>query len=402
MAHAGSAGRGKIILFDRAEYLARIALAKARMAAAGIDVLFVANPANQFWLTGYDGWSFYTPQMVVLSIDDEDPIWFGRAMDAVGARLTVSMADDCIIPYPDEYVGSRERHPMQYLARIVADRGWGAKRIGVEMDDYYYNAHWHAVLTSRLPNARFVDAFLLVNWCRLKKSPREIQYLDEAGTISAAAMQAAVDACKVGVRQCDVMAELYKITIGGTREIGGTFPCKPPNAMVGEICSAPHLSWSDRPLRPGEIFYIEQAGVRHRYHAPLSRCIHLGRAPQKMLDTTAVIVDGLEAALAAVRPGTTLHAVEDAWRRVIAKHGIVKDSRLGYPVGIGFPPTWGELTCSIRNGDHTVLEPGMTLHCIPALWLEDHGLVVSESFVVTETGARTFATFPRQLICVDG
>jgi ectoine hydrolase len=121
-----------------------------------------------------------------------------------------------------------------------------------------------------------------------------------------------------------------------------------------------------------------------------------------MLDTTAVIVEGLEAALAAVRPGTTLHAVEDAWRRVIAKNGIVKDSRLGYPVGIGFPPTWGELTCSIRKGDHTVLEPGMTLHCIPALWLEDYGLVVSESFVVTETGARTFATFPRQLVCVDG
>jgi ectoine hydrolase len=191
--------------------------------------------------------------MVVLSIDDEEPIRFGRAMDAVGARLTVFMVDDCIIPYPDEYIGSRERHPMQYLASIAGDRGWGAKRIGVEMDDDSYAAHWHEVLTSRLPNARFVDALLLANWCRLKKSPCEIQYLDEAGTISEVAMQAAVDACKVGVRQCDVMAELYKITIDGTREIGGTFPCKPPNAMVGEICSAPHLSWSDRPLRRGEI-----------------------------------------------------------------------------------------------------------------------------------------------------
>jgi len=44
----------------------------------------------------------------------------------------------------------------------------------------------------------------------------------------------------------------------------------------------------------------------------------------------------------------------------------------------------------------------MTLHCIPALWLEEYGLVVSESFVVTETGARTFASFPRKLFCVDG
>lgn len=398
---SSEAQRQKIVLFDDAEYMDRIARVKARMAKDGIDVLFVASPANQFWMTGYDGWSFYTPQMVALSIDDQLPIWFGRKMDSIGARFTVFMGDEHIIPYPDEYVGSRERHPMEYLARIAKERGWANKRIGVEMDDYYYTAHWHQVLTRDLPNAKFVDAFLLVNWCRLKKSKREIEYLKQAGTISAAALQAAVDACRVGKRQCDVMAELYKVTIGGTPEIGGTFPCKPPNAMVGEICTAPHLSWSDKPLQSGEIFYIEQGGVRHRYHSPLSRCIYLGKPSQKMRDTTAVIVEGLEAALAAVKPGATLESIEDAWRRVIARHGIVKDSRLGYPVGIGFPPTWGELTCSIRKGDKTVLEPGMSFHCIPALWLDDYGLVVSESFVVTDTGAETFAKFPRKLFSVE-
>ena len=82
---------------------------------------------------------------------------------------------------------------------------------------------------------------------------------------------------------------------------------------------------------------------------------------------------------------------------MIARHGIEKDSRIGYPVGIGFPPTWGELTCSLRAGDRTILEPGMTFHCIPAIWMDDYGLTISESFVVTETGAQTFADFPRQL-----
>jgi hypothetical protein len=40
----------------------------------------------------------------------------------------------------------------------------------------------------------------------------------------------------------------------------------------------------------------------------------------------------------------------------------------------------------------------MTFHCIPALWMEKYGLVVSESFVVTPTGARTFADYPRALL----
>ena len=55
--------------------------------AAPSKELLVASPANQFWLTGYDGWSFYTPQMVAVSLKEEEPIWVGRKMDAVGAKF---------------------------------------------------------------------------------------------------------------------------------------------------------------------------------------------------------------------------------------------------------------------------------------------------------------------------
>ena len=40
----------------------------------------------------------------------------------------------------------------------------------------------------------------------------------------------------------------------------------------------------------------------------------------------------------------------------------------------------------------------MTFHCIPALWFENYGLVISESFAVTERGAEVFADFPRVLL----
>ena len=384
-------------LFDDAEFAGRVARAKAKMEEIGVDVLLVASPANQFWLTGYDGWSFYTPQMVVVAADLEQPLWVGRAMDAVGAKFTVFMSHDHIVPYGDEYVGSGERHPMEFLVEILKSRGWGAKRIGVEMDDYYYTARWHAILTAGLPDATFSDAFLAINRVRMKKSDREIEYLMQAGEIAGLAMQAAFDAARPGVRQCDAIAELYRVTTAGTPAHGGTFPCKPPNAMAGEYCSAPHLSWTDAPLKENEMFYVELGGVRHRYHAPLSRCQWLGRPPQAMLDLSEVIAEGLNAVLDAVKPGVVLEELAAVWTAVIARHGIEKDSRIGYPVGIGYPPTWGELTCSMRKGDRTVMEPNMTFHCIPALWMADYGLVISESFVVTETGARTFADFPRKL-----
>ena len=75
------------LLFDHDEYRARVARTQAAMRIRGIDVLLVSNPANQFYLTGYDGWSFYTPQMVVVSVDAEEPFEVHPVLDvAVGGR----------------------------------------------------------------------------------------------------------------------------------------------------------------------------------------------------------------------------------------------------------------------------------------------------------------------------
>jgi len=385
------------MLFEKSEYEARVQRVKTAMAERGIEVLLVASPANQFWLTGYDGWSFYTPQMVVVAADRDEPVWIGRKMDAAGAKFTAYLATENVVPYPDEYVGSDTLHPMDFVADRLLDMGLGARAVGVETDDYYYTARWDHILRRHLPEAGFMDAFLLVNRCRMVKSEQELTYMRQAGQIAAAAQQVAFDAAEPGVRQCDVMAEVYRVTTAGLPEFGGTFPCKPPNAMVGEMCSAPHLSWTDEPLAKGDIFYIELGGIRHRYHSPLSRCIYLGPPPDELRRLSEVIAEGLQAVLDTVRAGATCADLAAAWQQVSRKHGVEKDSRIGYPVGIGYPPTWGELTASLRSSDTTVLEPGMTFHCIPAIWREHDGVVISETFAVTETGAEVFADSPREL-----
>ena len=384
-------------LFQRSEFIERIGRAKKEMARRGIDRLIVSSPANHFWLTGYDGWSFYTPQIVVVDGATEEPIWIGRKMDAVGAKFTAFLKPENVVPYPDEYVGSADLHPMQFAADELRRRRWDKGTIGVETDDYYYTAKWDALLKQGLPNLKFVDAFLLVNRCRMKKSAAELTFMRQAGQIAAAAQKAAYETCAVGVRQCDVIAELYRVTTAGLPNFGGTFPCKPPNAMVSEIASAPHLSWTDEKLVPGDMFYIEMGGVRHRYHSPLSRCIYLGRPTEHMSKVASVIAEGLNAVLDKVKAGVTCEELAATWKAVISRHGIEKDNRIGYPVGIGYPPTWGELTASIRAGDKTVLEEGMTFHCIPAIWLEKYGLVISETFAVTKYGAECFADCPRIL-----
>ena len=149
--------------FSREEYAARLAKTRAAMEKAGIDLLIVTDPSNMHWLTGYDGWSFYVHQCVLVAGDGE-PVWYGRTQDANGARRTAWIGDDNILAYPDHYVQSTERHPMDLLSQIITDRGWGNAAVGVEMDNYYFSAAAYASLQKHLPNARFKDATALVNW----------------------------------------------------------------------------------------------------------------------------------------------------------------------------------------------------------------------------------------------
>ena len=194
------------LLFEHDEYRSRVARVKDAMRAQGIDLLLISNPANQFYVTGYDGWSFYTPQMVVVAIDADEPIWFGRKMDAVGAKFTAFLAEENVIAYPDKYVGSDTLHPMDYLVKILRDKGWHKGRVAAEQDDYYYTAKWNRILTQALGQGEFEDAFLLVNKVRMKKSEQEIEYMSQAGQIATLAMDSARKLVRPGVRQCDVMA----------------------------------------------------------------------------------------------------------------------------------------------------------------------------------------------------
>ena len=156
---------GTDLPFSAAEYATRLAKTRKAMEAKGVDLLWVTDPSNMSWLTGYDGWSFYVHQGVLVPPDGL-PIWWGRNQDANGAYRTVYMSDDYVLSYPDIYVQSTERHPMDQLSGIIEERGWGSLRIGIEMDNYYFSAKAFQSLQQHLPNAKFVDTTGLVNWQR--------------------------------------------------------------------------------------------------------------------------------------------------------------------------------------------------------------------------------------------
>jgi ectoine hydrolase len=125
--------------------------------------------------------------------------------------------------------------------------------------------------------------------------------------------------------------------------------------------------------------------------------VFLGRPTQRFLDAEKATLEGMEAGLAAAKPGNVCEDIANAFFAVLGRYGIVKDNRTGYSIGLGYPPDWGERTMSLRPGDRTVLQPGMTFHFMTGLWLDTMGLEITESIVITETGVECLATVPRRL-----
>lgn len=385
-------------IFKKSEYLERIKQTKESMEKAGIEALLVSDPANMNYLTGYDGWSFYVPQVVIVALDQEEPLWVGRGMDANGAKHTTFLAQENIIGYPDDYVQSLVKHPMNFVADVVKERGWEKRNLGVEMDAYYFSARAFAELRKDLPRANFKDGNLLVSWVRIIKSRQEIEFMRQAGKIAEKVMQTALDMLSPGVRECDAVAAVYQAQITGTEEFGGDYTSIVPMMPTGEKTSAPHLTWTDEPYQNEQAVNLELAACRNRYHCPIARTAYLGKnPPSKLVELANHTVEGLNLTLAAIKPGVLCEEVELAWRKHIAKAGLEKESRIGYAMGLNYPPDWGEHTASLRPGDKTVLQPNMTFHMILGMWMDDWGFECSESFRVTEDGCQTFADFPRKL-----
>lgn len=383
--------------FELVEYDRRLDLVRAEMAKRGLDALLVTDPSNQAWLTGYDGWSFYVHQGVII-LQDADPIWWGRNQDTNGALRTVWMDADRVFGYEDGFVQNPDRHPMQNLATHLGGAGVHTGRIGVEMDNYYYSAKAHASLAYNLPEALLVDATGLVNWQRTVKSEPELAFMRKAAQISEKIVDGLLERVEPGVPKNEIVAEIYRDAIRGVDGAWGDYPAIVPLLPSGSDAAAPHLTWDGRPFATGEATFFEISGCYRRYHAPFCRTLFLGTPPDFLKRAEAALVEGLEAGLDMARAGNRACDVANALAAPLERAGIERGARCGYPIGISYPPDWGERTISLRSEDETVLEPNMTFHFMPGLWMQDWGIEITESIRIREDGpAETFCNRPRKM-----
>lgn len=383
-------GPVKIAAFAPAVHASRLELAQQEIATRGLGGVLLFDPENIFWLTGYQTIGYFTFQTVFVPASGA-PVAISRSVNR-----DLAMAHGVF----DAFVAIGDTDdPVEVLAGWLERKLPPGRPVGIETGSWYLTVAQYRRLAARLSNP-------LQDWAgvferhRMVKSEEEIERMRWAARAAEAGLAAAIATVAPGRTENDVAAAMFAANIAAGSEYLG----HPPLVVAGPTTSLCFAMWRRRPIRRNDVVLLEAAGCIDRYHAMLSRPVVAGRPEARHSETAAALREVLEVAIAAIRPGISAAEVDADCRAALDRRGLGSffRHRAAYGIGIGFPPNWSEgHIYSIRPGDDLILQPNMTFHVIPTLFLQDFGMCFSDSVRVTADGCEVLTHFDRRLFTSD-
>lgn len=373
--------------FPKEEYDRRLGAVREGMASRGVEVLLLFAPTNLFYLTGYYTVGYTNYQCLLVSAD-EKPVLVVRLLEQPVAEASTWL--DTVFAYEDH------EDPARAVLRALRETGWASRCLAAEQTSPFMNVgqfkHLEEVLGTEL-----ADGSGIVEAVRLIKSPLELECFRAAARCTEAGMRATLDAIAEGRSENDLVAECYR----GMVAAGSEFFSSGPILTSGDKSGIAHTTFKRRVLRRGDAIIIEIGGVWNRYTTALMRTAVVGEASGDIRRMYDACLESLEASLAAIHPGARSEEVQAACQAVIDKHGYEPHfrKRVGYGMGVGFAPGWGEgHIMDLKHHDTRELRAGMVFHVVPALRKHrEFGVGVSETVAVTEAGVEILADFSREL-----
>ena len=384
---------------------ARVGRVLAEMAAAGLDALLVWKDENVRCLSGLraqiiQGKSALLNGCLLRADGAMTLLLSGGEVDR--ARATMPWIED-IRPIPimearglvrgafeTAIVPALRDHGLaarRDRAAAPAPRDRGAPRLGVD-ELAYAQLEAFAELA---PEIALADGDAVMQAARLVKAPGEIALMQQACAIAEAVTEAAIDAVRPGVRECEVAGEamraLYRL--GGEMAHLAT-----PFVASGEHMGPPHRFSTDKLVREGDLVFLDIGAMWNGYYADIGRTVVCGRPSRRQQELYTAVHDALQAATKAMRAGATNDDVAAAVHEAARGFGDRFLSLfIGHGIGMGAnePPYVGE---DHRGADTITLQPGMTMAIEPLIWEPGRGVRLEDTILVGDDGGIPLSRSP--------
>jgi Xaa-Pro dipeptidase len=374
----------RVLEFTRDEFARRLAAVRQHMTELDVDVLVVDAIEHLAWLAGWhaSGSRYHAclvprvgePVMVCRRLDE--PAFWERSW--LGEAVFFADAED----------------PVEAVAGAITRRGWAAARLGVELDSHYLTVETYRGLRAALPAAAFVDFAGIVRRLRLRKSPAEVAYIQQAATIADQAMHEAIAAAGEGRSEREAAAAAAAAFLRLGADSGRTGPI-----TAGRRSGTLHGTLGDHRLEAGDLLHMELVPSVRGYSARLMRPTVIGPPPASLAAAALALVEIQDEQIAAMRPRAAARDIDRIARDGVLKAGLrdAYDNFTGYTLGYyGSPlmaPRSSDFTRAFLPTAEWSLEAGMVFH----MYTGAQGMAFSETVLVGEHGPERLTRLERRL-----
>ncbi len=380
-------------IFPYEEFTTRLHKTRTSMLARGLDVLILHSAPNIYYLCGHHSLNLWDYQCLIVPLE-EQPImvlWqfeHGR-FEASGYLAELELYET-------------HADPIQATRNALASRGLLRGTIGIEAQSRYLVPKLHDELRDALVGATVVNGSGLVDNVRNIKSDLEIDILLEAASITDEAIAFGFEVTSIGVTDSEIASAVACDLIENGSQGFSVYPI----VSAGYRSGIPHNSNIGYVIADGDPVFIECSPSYYWYHAPLMRTAVVGSIDSKIQKFADLEREVVFTMLDVARTGALASDVARAAESLIApiRDEVLFHEVYGYPVGIGFPPTWAEESgFAIVTTNHRPLEAGMVFHIPMTLRVNGQfGVGLSETFIVNEQGAPdTLSDIPLLLHHID-
>lgn len=386
--------------------------AESVLAKAGLDAIVATSPDNVMYATDYEcitHWGNKGFQVYSIFAPGHAP-----AASLIAPSLELEAIVDGTVWVDDVYIfspfkrGPAKDRTMDRVGRegkallerahtvtraldgLVASieaRGLQSGRIAVDeigMPIFIFDE-----LRRRLPNATFVPGHPVWWEIRMIKTPEEIRRLREASRITEEAINRAYRLVRPGAKESEIVHDYHR----HIAELDGR-----PTFMIlgsGSRTSYPHILKSDKVIADGDIVRYDIGCTFEYYHSDTARAVVLGRPTAEQQRIWDALSQGVEDAIALVRPGANVRDIYEAAMKPGRAAGLENFDRFhcGHGIGISVydppvvttadPSKSAFLMPAVDGG----LEPGMSLNVEVGYYIQGvFGFLCEDTLILTENG----------------
>jgi len=343
--------------------ISRLQKLRRGLAEKEIEAIFISQPENRRYLSGFNGSSGYlliTTQNTILATDF-------RYIEQ--ARMQA----------PDYEIFQIIGGIVDWFPRLVAELN--LKKLGFEAEHITFARYQQLsdILNKAQSQLRLIPVDGLVESLRAVKEPEEIELITRAAAISDAAIEYIENTVHTGMSEKEVAWEIEKFI----REQGSeTIPF---DAIVasGPNSALPHAKPSSRTIQSGEPVVIDIGARVGGYSSDLTRTICLGTPDDTFPKVYDTVLRAQLTAMAKISEGMNGGQIDNLARKVIEQAGY--GQAFGHALGHGIGLASHE---SPRLGPNSAdkLTSGMVFTIEPGIYLASWGGVRIEDAVVMENG----------------